>query len=49
MESLAMKIKYSEFAEHYDLQVYKIYEKRTFYRRKAKRDTRFEKFICGKS
>ena len=44
-----MKIKYSELAEHYDLQVYKIYEKRTFYCRKANRDTRFEKFICGQS
>ena len=49
MESLAMKIKYSELAEHYDLQVYKIYEKRTFYCRKAQRDTRFEKFISDKS
>lgn len=44
-----MKIKYSELAEHYDLQVYKIYEMRTFYCRKAKCDTRFEKFISGKS
>ena len=49
MESLAMKIKYSELAEDYDLQVYKIYEKRTFYCRKAQRDTRFEKSISHQS
>ena len=49
MESLAMKIKYSELAEHYDLQVFKIYEKRTFYCRKVERNTRFEKFISHKS